>query len=149
MPLPTRSAACPACHHEVPVGRWCNWCGAALRRADEGDLGGRRPRPGPFVAGALVALAGVAVVVVPRPDVPSAPAPPPDAPVEVDVPVARAPREVPVVPREPVDRADVVCSDLSRQSVPVDLLPDTAPGTVVELAQGPCVVMGTEGAVVP
>ena len=68
------------------------------------------------------------------------------------------PRPIPSGPRtvsrpgEPIDvtpRTEVVCSDLQVRAVPSSQLPTTEVGVVVELAPGPCVVMGPEGAASP
>lgn len=92
----------------------------------------------------LVALLAVVVVASARP-----PSEGPDPAADAAVILAEdAPTPSPTsTPRE--DRVDVVCSDLRRHSIPVDVLETTEPGALVHLAFGPCVVMGPEGAAVP
>ena len=52
-------------------------------------------------------------------------------------------------PEPPGERVEVICSDLSVRSVPVDLLTTDEPGELVELANGTCVVMDPNGVVTP
>ena len=49
----------------------------------------------------------------------------------------------------PVGGAEVAQDDLQVRAVPSSQLPTTEVGVVVELAPGPCVVMGPEGAASP
>jgi hypothetical protein len=65
--------------------------------------------------------------------------PPPPAPTPT----------TPSPPSPPEERVDVICSDLRVRSVPVSEVSTDVPGELVELANGPCVVMGPEGATVP
>lgn len=152
---------CDDCGHEVPRGRWCNRCGARLAptaRARGRDVPGRWVA---LVAGLCVALAGVAVAAVgwlaPASDIgaadgsdvvldataaaPSSGGATPAAPVVVERP-GGAPMPTPA-PRVP--RTNVVCSDLRVRAVPDAELSTTREGELVELAPGPCVVMGPEG----
>lgn len=138
---------CPGCRHVVPTGRWCNRCGAPLVQVAVPRVGSSRRAPPRRV---LVALTGLAAVVAvlwiasarPRSEGPEAPA---DAAVIL---AEDAPTPSPTT-APPEDRVDVVCSDLRRHSIPVDVLETTEPGALVHLAFGPCVVMGPEGAAVP
>lgn len=144
-----RTTRCPSCRDEVPAGRWCNRCGAALA-----ELAAAAPRGAPrrllVVAGLAVSVAVVGLVV--GSDEPGGPvvrdpgevvladdAPPPPRPTPSVVPPGGPPAE----------RVDVICSDLRTRSVPVTEVSTDVPGELVELANGTCVVMGPEGAVTP
>lgn len=142
---------CPACRHDVPVGRWCNWCGAGLQAPTP-----TRSRPQVSTRGVATAMAGLVVAAIAwvgwgsvSESVPTRT--PPSAVVLPDEAAAFRPgRVVAARPGEPpAERADVICSDLRVRSVPVSELTTDVPGELVELANGTCVVMGPEGAVAP
>lgn len=180
---------CDACRHEVPAGRWCNWCGTPLAPLTR-PVGHRTPNRWVVVMAGLVAvIAGVVVVAGrgPDPAVPGVAAGAGDTDVVLDVTAAgpvpeRTPEAVgaivverpggpPIPPPQGCSRAprgredrmngacrdlpartdllqartEVVCSDLRVRAVPDAELATTEKGALVDLAHGPCVVMGPEG----
>ena len=71
-----------------------------------------------------------------------------DAPVVLaEDPPAPPPRSA--SPSPAVRHVRVICSDLSTRSVPVTAVETDEPGELVELANGTCVIMGPNGAMVP
>lgn len=130
---------CPECRRDVPVAPWCNRCGARLAEPVHERPGVAGRRWGRLV-GAVAVVVGLGVVGVGvatstggggEADRPA------EGEVVLDGPAAAEPR------------TDVVCSDLRVRSIPTAELETTQPGELVELAHGPCVVMGPEGAAVP
>lgn len=157
---------CPECRHDVPVAPWCNWCGARLAGPAREPPGSEGRRWGRLV-GAIAVAVGVGVVgvgVATSTGGPGDTSRSAEGEVVLDGPVRSPDRAGAVlvarpggppldpVPSEqapPEPRTDVVCSDLQVRSVPTDELATTEEGELVELAHGPCVVMGPEGAAVP
>lgn len=142
---------CPDCRHDVPAGRWCNWCGAGLGAPRDERAVPRVPVGVMSSGAAALIVAGAALVgwgsgADPGPP----PAPPAAVVLPEEVPAPRPGRSIAVPDRgPPVERVAVICSDLRVRSVPVTDVATDVPGELVELANGTCVVMAPEGVVVP
>lgn len=132
-----RMTRCPGCEVAVPLGRWCNRCGARL----DGTSARRRPRPWRWTgAAALAGIVAVVLVVVLAGAGLAGRGTSFVVGGVIELPEVAHLADPLFVPYRATIMATVVCSSILLREVPVRQIGAAEVGDLVALPIGDCVV---------